>query len=125
MGSILLDSSQAPLYTFVVQGDPTFAQLSDHLRDYRGLLERGRPFTLLFDGRNAGMLDAKSRKAYADFVLTNANDLRLFCKGGAIVVTSSLTMGVMTAVLWLAPLPFPHRTFTSVEDANKWLRTLL
>lgn len=69
------------------------------------------------------MLEARGRKAYADFLNANTDDLRLFCKGGAFVLTSSLLQGAMTAILWLAPLPFPHKTFTELDEARAWLRT--
>lgn len=125
MGEFYTDDSQAPLIVFTIRGELTFAQLQKHLREYRSVLDRGRPYVLLFDAREAGMADARNRKAYADFLNANADDLKLLCKGGAFVVTSSLIQGAMTAVLWLAPLPFPHKVFTSLGEASTWLRSLL
>lgn len=125
MGEFFTDDSQAPLISFTIRGELTFAQLQDHLRDYRAILDRGRPYVLLFDAREAGMADARNRKAYADFIITYTEDMKLLCKGGAFVVTSSLIQGAMTAVLWLAPLPFPHKVFTDMKEATTWLRSRL
>jgi hypothetical protein len=125
MGSIHTDMSEAPLYQFIVDGQPTFAQVEQHLREYRGVITRGRPYSALFDVRTAGMVDARSRKAYADFLNAHATDMKVFCKGAAFVLTSSLLQGAITAVLWLAPLPFPYRTFTDLDEARTWLRSSL
>lgn len=123
MGETLLDVTQAPLFTFTSNGETTIAQVNKHLQEYRSILDRGRPYVVLFDVRTAGMIDAKSRKLYADFLNQNAVDLRLLCKGGAFVLTSSLMQGAMTAILWLAPLPFPHKTFTEMAEARAWLQS--
>ncbi len=125
MPAVRTDTTEAPFVTFVVEGDPTFQQVQKHLLDYRAILDRGRPYVAVFDVRSAGMVDARSRKAYADFLNANADDLKLFCRGAAFVVTSSLLQGAITAVLWLAPLPFPHKTFTDLGQARDWLRSLI
>lgn len=125
MGEILLDAAQAPLFSFTFNGNPTHEEQARHLRDYQSILDRGRPFVLLMDARNAGMGDARTRKAYADFLNARSDDLRLLNKGTAFVVTSPLIQGAITAVLWLAPLPFPHKTFTDMGEALKWLRSRL
>lgn len=125
MGDVLLDAAQAPLFMFTFTGPLTVEELARHLRDYQNIVDRGRPFVLMFDARNASMGDPKIRKAYADFLNARSHDLRLLNKGTAFVVTSSLIQGAITAVLWLAPLPFPHKTFTSMDDAVKWLQSRL
>lgn len=125
MASFVTDTTQAPMLTFRVDGDPTYEQVLAHLQEYREFLARCQPYVVVFDVRDAGMGSAKVRKAYADFLNANAEDLRLFCKGIAFVVTSSIVQGAITAVLWLAPLPFPHKTFGNVEEARAWLRSRL
>lgn len=125
MGDILLDMSEAPLFIFTLEDAPTFDQIQRHLREYQGILTRGRPFVVMFDATKAAMVDAKSRKAYADFLNTNAETMRHLIKAMAFIVTSSLVQGALTAVLWLAPLPYPHKTFTSRDEGRDWLRSKL
>jgi hypothetical protein len=116
------DTALAPLITFTLQGDMNHVQLAWHLREYRSFLDRGRPYVALFDMRAAGTFDAKSRKAYADFLNGNAKDLNQLCKGGAFVATSPVVLGALTAVLWQAPLSFPYRILGDVDAGLAWLR---
>lgn len=125
MGAIRLDTTYAPLMTFTAEGDLAYPQVLDHFKEYRALLDRDVPYVALFDARRVGTADARCRKAYAEFLGANAQDLRRLCKGAAFVVTSSLIQGTITAVSWLTPLPFPHRTFTRRAEARAWLRERL
>jgi hypothetical protein len=45
--------------------------------------------------------------------------------GVAVVVNSPLLAGVVTAINWLIPSPYPLRTFSSLNEAKAWLDTRL
>ncbi|MBC7173876.1 MAG: hypothetical protein H5U40_15655, partial [Polyangiaceae bacterium] len=45
--------------------------------------------------------------------------------GYAFVISSSLVRGALTAILWLAPMPAPHRVVGTVGEGEAWLRGLL
>lgn len=123
MARILLDSTQAPLFTFIIDGTPTVEQLREHLREYQEILNRDRPLVVLFDTTNAMMVDAMYRKVYADFLNANTERMSRLIKGMAFVITSALLRGALTAVLWRAPLPYPHKTFHKIDEARTWLRS--
>ena len=40
--------------------------------------------------------------------------------GTGFVITSALIRGVLTAILWMAPVPGGHRVFSSYDEAESW-----
>jgi hypothetical protein len=42
-----------------------------------------------------------------------------------VIVKSSIERGIVTAVLWLSPAPFPIRVFDSATEAERWAVSLL
>jgi hypothetical protein len=52
------------------------------------------------------------------------HDIR-YNRGSALVVPNSVLSGIVTAIFWLAPPKFPHRSFTVLADAEVWARSQL
>ena len=77
------------------------------------------------DARELGRVSAKQRRRFAEHLeLVEDCDAR-WNVGSAIVLTSAIARGVVTAVVWLRSPRFPHRTFDSLELAEAWCREQL
>jgi hypothetical protein len=122
MGSWRIDSKAWPLVHFIAEGELTQAQLNDHLRDHRAILDRNEPYAIVIDATAMGSTDAFLRKRYAEFIATNGATLKRLCKGAAVVLNSSLTRGVITAVMWMTTVPFPHKVFGDRAEAIAWAK---
>jgi hypothetical protein len=121
-----VDESRWPL---VVIRWPTTAVTDDHVTAFlassRVHLARCERFASLHDGVRATGLDGKQRKRMADHVREHHDALARYHVAAAIVASSSLIRGVITAVNWVAPPPFPQHTFAASADAEAWLVEML
>lgn len=86
-------------------------------------LERQEPFAIIL--RVGDHLDAATRKLVAEKIRENANLSRRYVKAQAIVHSSMIVRGVLTAIHWLTPSPFPEKTFSSNESARDWVEERL
>lgn len=90
---------------------------------YRALervLAKRRRFLMLFDLRGASS-SPNRRRRLLDWGLQHERELRAYLGASALVVSNGFERGIVTAMLWLHPVPWPMRVFSSVEDAEAWL----
>ena len=90
-----------------------------------GALARGQTFGVLHDIRGMPGINAAQRKAFADYIDRQRTALAANIVAHGVVVKRSLERGIVTAVLWLSPTPFPVRVFTSPREAEDWVRSKL
>lgn len=126
VGAYTIDPTNFPMVSCVADGDITREQLEQHFKDYRSLLERNEPYTLIFDATTVGTVDVHTRKEYAEFLKVNEDDFRRLCRGTAFVIGSAMIRGALTAVLWLVgSMPFPYKIFSRRDEAEQWARQQL
>lgn len=89
-------------------------------------VDQGDLISLLIDtsGARAGAT-ANQRRMQADWLKRNYGRLETNTAGVALVITSPLLRGVLTAILWLQRMPCPYVTFATREKAEKWCYSLL
>jgi hypothetical protein len=63
---------------------------------------------------------AKQRKLFSEAESRMQAQDRLYCAGTAIVLTSSMVRGVVTAVYWLTPPVYPYTLCANEEQARAW-----
>jgi len=85
----------------------------------RVLAKRSR-MLMLFDLRGASSSPSRRRRLL-DWGLRHEAELRAYLGANALVVGNSLERGFVTAMLWLHPVPWPMRVFSSLEEAESWL----
>jgi hypothetical protein len=105
--------------------DPELARLLD---DYtRQLSEHDAPYGSLLETTGLPQVTALQRQMIARWMDQQRYRTFVHCKGVALVTTSPLTRGVLTAIIWLARLPLHYemRTFASRDAALGWLRRQL
>jgi hypothetical protein len=121
-GDVLLDWSEWP----VLLVRPPNHQISDsQLMEFidvwdREICARRQPYSIALDLRQAAQMSAAQRKLLTDTMSSSEDQLNMFCQGTALVFSSTLLRGMLTAVFWFFRPKYPTRVFGSTTDANAW-----
>jgi hypothetical protein len=99
-------------------------ELARVVDDYTKLVEVGGPYGALFETDGLPHVPATQRQILARWMDEQRYKSHRHCVGVALVTTSALTRGLLTAVTWLATVtpPYPMRTFAARDEAAIWLR---
>ena len=97
------------------------AALDATYRAVERVLDRAGRFVLLFDLRGARSSPSRRRRLL-DWGLQRKAKIEACIGATAVVVGTGFERGFVTAMLWLHPLPWPIRVFSSPADAEAWLR---
>lgn len=84
------------------------------------LLERRERYVIIHDARRAVRPTPKQRAYAAAAQKRDAEGTRRLLAGVALTVSSPLTAGVVTAINWIAPPPYPIKTFSKMDEAEAW-----
>jgi hypothetical protein len=84
------------------------------------LLKRGERYVIIHDARRAVRPTPKQRAFAAARQKHDAEGTRRFLAGVALAVSSPLTASVVTAINWIAPPPYPLKTFSAMAPAEAW-----
>lgn len=125
MSALSFNMKNWPVILLTAKGNLTAADGERHLREYRQLLDRNQKFAVICDARETTAAEAKLRKDYAEFLKVNRDDLNRLCKGTAFVISSPLIRGALTAIMWMATMPYPYDIFGSIEEADVWAKAQL
>lgn len=100
--------SAAPMHEFQAYLDAMLADMRRSDATSRIIIQ---------DSRFAPGLDAQQRRMKADWIKEHEDLLRQRAMAIVFVYSSTLLRGMMTAILWLSPLPMPHFVCPTLEDA--------
>lgn len=126
MAEIHIDESRWPLVVIEwPAGTITDADIEDFLRRSTAQLARGERFGSLHDGVRASGLDSKQRKRMSEHVNLSRALLRRWHVAAAIVADSAMVRGMITAINWVSPPPFPQKQFATRAEAESWLLGML
>lgn len=84
------------------------------------LLERKQPYVIIHDARRAQRPTPRQRAFAAEQQKRDAEGTRRLLRGVALVTASPLIAGVLTAVNWIFPAPYPQKTFSTLTAAEEW-----
>lgn len=84
------------------------------------LLARSEPFVIIHDARRAVRPTPKQRAFAAEQQKRDTDGTRRLLKGVALVTASPLIAGVLTAINWITPPPYPQKVFSSLAAAEAW-----
>jgi hypothetical protein len=122
----LYDRSHWPLFRVTMpKAGLDDRELEQHLQTVERAFLDGQRFALLIDARGAKPLLPKQR------ILLGRMLQRCFQRdphvlaGLAVVLTSAIERGVLTAITWAAGRTYPLRTFETPEAAVSWLQAAL
>lgn len=121
-----VDTSRFPIVVMTVSGRVTSSDLEHMMVRYDALLAKGeRYFNVVIQEAGADGFDAVQRKLIADWQRAQEARVKKVNVGSAIVLTSAMMRGALTALQWLAPPPTPQRSFSTREEAMEWARASL
>ena len=121
-----IDDSRWPLVVVSWLGTTvTASEIDRFLQKGDEHLARREPYVALHDGVRATGIDAAQRKRLAAHVDANRAALAKYCVAAAIVASSPIVRGIVTAVNWMSPPPMSQRVFGTRANAESWLRELL
>ncbi|MGK3990564.1 STAS/SEC14 domain-containing protein [Sorangium sp. So ce136] len=120
------DDSSWPLFRVVLPeeelSEQEFAELTDTLD---GLFLRGGKFAVLMDARAAPPLAAKRRQVLGARGAAAYERHPGKMAGFAVVLRSPLQRGIFTAIHWIVRPRHEARAFSTLADAEEWLRSRL
>jgi hypothetical protein len=118
---ISVDADRWPLVVFRFSHEVTLSQLEAYLaRQEEMLLRRERSASLVIV-ESLRMWEPAVVKRQAAWIKEHHDELRRASIGVALVMTSPLARGILKAVLWMQPMPQPHKVCSSVEEALRWV----
>ncbi len=123
MPSIAIDTSRPSLVVIRFDGVVDDEAFDRYLKDIHEIGQRrGRAdfYALIIDGRGGGRPTPAQRHRQTEFIKLHHEVLTARCVGAAFVITSAVARGVLTALLWVQPLPYEHVVVGSVDDAENW-----
>jgi hypothetical protein len=94
--------------------------LDPSYRALEAILARQQHFVLLYDVRGASSTAARRRRLFA-WCDEHADALTHLILAGAVVASSSVERGFVTAGLWVRSPPWPMRVFADSPEAEAWL----
>ncbi len=120
MPSYRVDTSRPPLLRVHFDGvvdDDAFQRYIDELKAW---VDRGERYAMLVDATSAGVPGSAQRRMQTDFMESYQQKLKRLCVGAAFVIPAPLVRGALIAMLWVQPLPFPHKVVADVAAADAW-----
>lgn len=114
----------APLTCIRPIGQPSDQELTESLQRITETIEAdrraGMKRVMIVDMRQAGVLGANQRKMASAWMKQNLELYTHFVLGSVFVIHSPVVRGVLTALLWLAPLDMPYEVVGNIDDAARW-----
>lgn len=119
------DESTWPIPVVTGTGDATSEDVDEYLQIQTELLKKEEPHALIFDVRNVGHMKAADRSLIGQWLKQHAASLRMYRRGFAYVTESMATRGLLTAILWVSPPPYPYKIFSNMEEARAWAEEMM
>jgi hypothetical protein len=98
--------------------DEEFVRALDQISGYTA---RAQAYVIVHDARQTVRPSPKQRALAAERQKRDAEASRRWLKGAAIVVPSPILAGVVTAINWVFPSPYPQKICSRIEDAETWV----
>ncbi|HSC88484.1 MAG TPA: STAS/SEC14 domain-containing protein [Polyangiaceae bacterium] len=119
------DDSRWPIVVSRAEGESTDADMEDYLSMLERMLARRERHVIIVDATGGKLLKGQHRKALAEWTRQNEAALRRYRAGLALVTSSAVLRGMITAVYWLTPAPFPYQPVSNMDEAWRWAEAQL
>lgn len=116
-----IDQSRAPLMVITSEGGASDAEFDRYLAEMTAMLGTLPRYAVLMDARAAARPPATQRQKQAAWMKQHHDELARYTVAMAFVIDNPIVRGALTAILWLQPMPMPHKLFARVADAERWL----
>lgn len=119
----MIDESGWPLVR--VQFTDTARDFDEAVARFPAWLDRKTRFGMVLNIAPGLSLDPQQRKRFASLLDTRRGEFSQYLARQGIVMHSAVSRGVVTALSWLTSSPFPMRTFSNTDEAERWVREAL
>ncbi len=120
MAAPTIDTSRHPIVTVRFSGYISEPEFDQYLAAMTNVINRYEKTLTILDARRAIRNPASQRKKQAEWLKTHEERLRQQSLGTVFVITSPFVRGVLTAILWLQPLPNEYAVVATLEEAEAW-----
>lgn len=114
------DESKWPQLVCLASGESSDEDMDTYIATLVRALERKEPHVLIVDARKGQLLRGTHRKRVAEWNSENAAQLSRYRAGLVLVSPSVMLRGMITAIYWLHPAPFPYKAVSTMEEAAHW-----
>ena len=129
VSQILVDDGRFPLVTVSFEGTVNDKDFENYLIALTRLTMRSlrdkRRVAFVMDTRRSMVTPPSQRRMMGEWMKVNDEATRATCAGFAFVMDSAIQRGLLTAVLWIHPLPAPHYICSLPGEAASWCREQL
>jgi hypothetical protein len=119
------DDSAWPLVIDTSSGAATDDDIERYVAAHDRYLARRELYAAVLDARGADQMSAAHRRRVAQWLTEHREELRRYHVALAFVSSSALIRGVLTAIYWLHPPPYPYKMFASLDEAKTWAREMI
>lgn len=118
-----VDAAEWPVLRVTPPHQITDDEMQAFLAWYRELvLRRREPFALVLDLRRTSGMTPRQRQMITDGM---GGEESIYCRGTAMVFSSAVLRGILTAIFWIRKPRYPTRVFATVEDAGAFAHGLM
>ena len=115
-----------PLYRWTFPSEATDEELRACFRARNDWARRVRyPVAWVTDLSNITKAPATQRKALAEHLKQFEAFSERWNAGSALIVPSAWLRGLVTAVFWVSPPKYPHKTFSELVPGQRWAQEQL
>ncbi len=125
MASIRVDAGAWPILVVTLPSAVTDDELRSYLEQLGAHRGRGQDYAIIVDANLSRGFSAKQRQMQADYIAAGLELTKRHLKAFAFVARSPMQRGMLTAVFWLGPPAWPHRVFSTLDEAKHWCSTML
>jgi hypothetical protein len=123
------DESRFPLVLITFEGTTSDSEWESFLRGLEATTARcfreEQRVGFVVDTTKGRPASAAQRRALADWMNAHDASSRATCAAFAFVIPNPVVRGALTAVLWLARMPAPHRVTATRAEAVEFARAQL
>lgn len=87
--------------------------------------QQRRSYGLAVDLSEVAEATPSQRRLFGEFNERITDFASRYCVGVAFVAPSPWKRGVITAIHWVTPPPYPHQTFASLSEGRAWVASQL
>lgn len=116
-----IDTSRWPLISYTAPAEVSDDEMREVMRESATLRALGQLHALLLDVRATSSLTPVQRKMITDSMGENPEMQREITAGVALVFSSPILRGILTAIYWVRPAVVPTRVFATPDAAATWL----
>lgn len=115
------DESEPALLLVTTPPSLTDEEMSTFLAWHRGWMSaRREPYAIVLDLRRTEKLSPRQR----EMITSGMERSEKLCRGTAMVFTSVVLRGFLTAIFWIKKPRYPTRVFNGLDEASAWAREI-